>query len=328
MANNNFTVKFWGVRGSYPTPGPQTMHYGGNTACVEVRAGGHTIILDAGTGIIPLGRELTTRGRQTGQPVRALILFSHLHHDHTQGFPFFVPAYNPGTRLYIYGPGASEQALEEQLARNQTPPAFPITLRDMHAAREIRAIGELDSIVLDENGLRLTRAGGSTPPEAVLIRLMKSYSHPGGVYFYRIEWRGHSLVYATDTEGYVGTDRRLAAFAHGADLLIHDAQYSPEHYRGLNGWASTQGFGHSTPQMACEAALAAGVQRLALFHHDPNYDDETVHDLEEQAQAIFKPTFSAREGLELTLAVEQAAVLVGEKHRAEVLGQQVGRLVD
>ena len=323
MTNENFTIKFWGVRGSYPTPGPQTMHYGGNTACVEVRAGGQTIILDAGTGIIPLGRELAARARQSGQPVRALILFSHLHHDHTQGFPFFAPAYNPGAALRLYGPGASEQALEELLARNQTPPAFPITLRDMHAAREIRAIGEMECIVLDENGIRLAR-GGATSPEAVVIRLMKSYSHPGGVYFYRIEWRGRVLVYATDTEGYVGTDRRLVAFAHDADLLIHDAQYSPEHYRGLNGWASTQGFGHSTPQMACDAALAAGVHGLALFHHDPNYDDETVHDLEEQAQAVFPQAFAAREGLELTLPTQAPARPLAEKRSAEAVAQQVG----
>lgn len=324
MANDNFTIKFWGVRGSYPAPGPQTMRYGGNTACVEVRAAGHTIILDAGTGIIPLGRELSGRARQQGSGITPplLILFSHLHHDHTQGFPFFGPAYNPAAHLHLYGPGASEQALEELLARNQTPPAFPVTLRDMHAAREIRAIGELDRIVLDENGIRLTSGSGVNPLEAVVIRLLKSYAHPSGVYVYRIEWRGHSLVYATDTEGYVGTDRRLAAFAKGADLLIHDAQYSEQHYRGLNGWTSTQGFGHSTPQMACELASAAGVKRLALFHHDPNYDDESVHDLEEQAQAIFKAAFSAREGLEMTLAAQDTAVLTGEKPKVEVM---VGR---
>ncbi len=318
MANDNFTIKFWGVRGSYPAPGPQTMRYGGNTACVEVRAAGHTIILDAGTGIIPLGRELSARARQTGINPPLLILFSHLHHDHTQGFPFFGPAYNPATRLHLYGPGASEEALEELLARNQTPPAFPVTLRDMLAAREIRAIGELDRIVLDENGIRLTSGGGVNPPEAVVIRLLKSYAHPSGVYVYRIEWRGHSLVYATDTEGYVGTDRRLAAFAKGADLLIHDAQYSEQHYRGLNGWMSTQGFGHSTPQMACELASAADVKQLALFHHDPNYDDESVHDLEEQAQSIFKASFSAREGLEVTLAAQNTAVLAEEKSRVSV----------
>lgn len=322
MTHDNFTVKFWGVRGSHPTPGPQTVYYGGNTACVEVRAGGHTIILDAGTGIIPLGRELASRARQqtTAAIPPLLILFSHLHHDHTQGFPFFGPAYNPVARLHLYGPGTAEQALEELLSRNQTPPAFPVTLRDMNAAREIRAITEMDQILLDPNGIRLSRNGGGTSPETVVIRLMKSYSHPGGVYFYRIEWHGHALVYATDTEGYVGTDRRLAAFARGADLLIHDAQYSEEHYRGLNGWSATQGYGHSTPQMACDAAAAAGAKRLALFHHDPNYDDESVHDLEEQAQAIFKPAFTAREGMELQLAQDTAI-------RAEKQGR-VGLLVD
>ena len=326
MTNNNFTIKFWGARGSYPTPGPQTVYYGGNTACVEVRAGGHTIILDAGTGIIPLGRELAARARLGAgtAPLPVVILFSHLHHDHTQGFPFFGPAYNPAARLHLYGPGASEQALEELLARNQTPPAFPLTLRDMNAARDIRAISELDGIVLDESGIRLTRGGVSNSrsaersrrsPEAVVIRLMKSYAHPGGVYVYRIEWNGYSLVYATDTEGYVGGDRRLAAFAKGADLLIHDAQYSEQHYRGVNGWASTQGFGHSTPQMACETASAAGVKRLALFHHDPNYDDESVHDLEEQAQAIFPNAFSAREGLEIDLAAGTTPLVAGERLR-------------
>ena len=322
MAHNNFTVKFWGVRGSHPAPGPQTVHYGGNTACVEVRVAGHVIILDAGTGIIPLGRELVAQSRQHPgggiQPL--LILFSHVHHDHTQGFPFFAPAYNPVARLHLYGPGAAEQALEELLSRNQTPPVFPISLRDMNAAREIRTITELDRILLDENGIRLARAGANASAETVVIRLMKSYSHPGGVYFYRIEWRGRTLVYATDTEGYVGTDRRLAAFAKGADLLIHDAQYAEQHYRGLDGWMSTQGFGHSTPQMACEAAAAAGVQRLALFHHDPTYDDATIRQLEQQAQAIFPAAFAAREGLEVALTAH-APARAAEQRRAAQLAQ-------
>jgi ribonuclease BN (tRNA processing enzyme) len=154
-------------------------------------------------------------------------------------------------------------------------------------------------VLLDENGIRLMRGGAGNSPSAVVIHLMKSYAHPGNVYVYRIEWRGHSLVYATDTEGYVGGDRRLEAFAKGADLLIHDAQYSAEDYM------SKQGFGHSTPQMACEVARAAEVKRLALFHHDPAYDDESVHDLEEQAQALFGGAFSAREGLEVELSAER-----------------------
>lgn len=315
MTNNNLTVKFWGVRGSYPTPGPQTVYYGGNTACLEVRAGDHTIILDAGTGIIPLGRELSARARQSGRPLDALILFSHLHHDHTQGFPFFGPAYNPASQMHLYGPGASEQALEELLARNQTPPAFPLTLRDMNATRDIRTIRDMDTILIDENGIRFIRGVGPTSPEAVVVRLMKSYAHPGGVYVYRIEWRGRSLVYATDLEGYVGGDRRLAAFAKGADLLIHDAQYSQEQYYGLKGQMPTQGFGHSTPQMACEIASTAGARRLALFHHDPNYDDESVHDLEEQAQALFSGAFAAREGLEIDLGAAASPVLAERQAR-------------
>jgi phosphoribosyl 1,2-cyclic phosphodiesterase len=308
--NTNFTVKFWGVRGSHPTPGPQTVFYGGNTACVEIRAGEQTIILDAGTGLIPLGRDLLARARQSGQSVQATLLFSHLHHDHTQGFPFFAPAYHPASRLRLYGPGASEHALEEVLAHNQTPPAFPVTLREMHAALEIRAITDMDVILLDESGARLTRGGGQTPPDAVAIRLMKSYAHPGGTYAYRVTWRGTSLVYATDTEGYVGSDRRLAAFAKSADLLIHDAQYSEEDY------AQKQGFGHSTPRMAAELARLAGVQQLALFHHDPGYDDESVHDLEEQAQAVFKSTFAAREGLALELAAQKQPALTEQRHKS------------
>jgi phosphoribosyl 1,2-cyclic phosphodiesterase len=294
-------VKFWGVRGSYPTPGMGTVTFGGNTACVEICAGQHTIILDAGTGIIPLGRELARRAMQEKKAVQAVLLFSHLHHDHTQGFPFFGPAYNPASRLHLFGPGASEQALEELLEHNQQPPAFPVTLRDMNSAKEFRSLQETDVILVDEAGVRLTR-GAVESAGSLSIRLMKSYAHPGGVYIYRIEWRGRSIVYATDTEGYVGGDRRLINFSRNADLLIHDAQYSEAHYRGqLTGLPSTQGYGHSTAQMACETALAAGVKRLALFHHDPNYDDEALLGLEKQAQAVFPRTFSAREGFEVEL---------------------------
>src|SRR5512145_2042838 len=106
--NNPFTIKFWGVRGSYPVPGCGTVGYGGNTSCVEVKINGYTIIFDAGTGIIGLERELAARARKEGKPIEATILFSHLHHDHTQEFPFFGPAYHPTAQLHLYGPGASE----------------------------------------------------------------------------------------------------------------------------------------------------------------------------------------------------------------------------
>ncbi|MCG2786991.1 MAG: MBL fold metallo-hydrolase [Anaerolineae bacterium] len=305
-------VKFWGVRGSYPTPGQDTVAFGGNTACVEIRAGEHVVILDAGTGIIPLGRDLSRRATQQKRSVEAILLFSHLHHDHTQGFPFFGPAYNPASHLHLFGPGASEQALEDLLAHNQQPPAFPVTLRDMSAAKEIRSLTETDLISVEADGVRLVR-NGDHAASGLVIRLLKSYAHPGGVYIYRIEWRGQSVVYASDIEGYVGGDRRLMAFARGADLLIHDAQYSEAHYRGQRpGLPATQGYGHSTPQMACEMALAAGVRQLALFHHDPNYDDATLLDLESQARGLFPATFSAREGLEVSVSDERMPVAVAQ----------------
>jgi phosphoribosyl 1,2-cyclic phosphodiesterase len=286
-----FTVRFWGVRGSYPAPGKNTVRFGGNTSCVEVRAGKHIIILDAGTGIIPLGQELA----RTNQ-LNATILISHLHHDHTQGFPFFVPAYMPNAQLHIFGPTTAAETLDT----NQSPRTFPIRLNEMNATKEICSLREIDTLTLDSSGVRVDAS--SSDPDPVTVKVYRSHAHPGGVYVYRIDYRGRSLVYATDIEGYVGCDRKLAAFARVADLLIHDAQYSEEHYRGqLTGLPSTQGYGHSTLQMACELANAAGVRELVLFHHDPNYADETVAGLEVRARSVFPSVRAAYEGLVISL---------------------------
>lgn len=295
-------VKFWGVRGSYPTPGEATVKFGGNTACVEVRAGERTLILDAGTGIIPLGQDLARRARAAERPLEAALFFSHLHHDHTQGFPFFLPAFLPSTRLHIFGPGATPETLEWVLETNQSPATFPVSLRDMAAWMEIRSVRETEVIVWDADGVRLAESGRGVSDEAVVVRIHRSYAHPGGVYIYRIQWRGKSVVYATDTEGYVGGDRRLAQFARDADVLIHDAQYCEEHYCGQRaGFPSTQGYGHSTVTMACELAAAAEVDRLALFHHEPAYDDAMVAELEAVAQTLFAESVAAREGMEIKL---------------------------
>jgi ribonuclease BN (tRNA processing enzyme) len=141
----------------------------------------------------------------------------------------------------------------------------------------------------------------------------RSHAHPGGVHVYRIDYRGRSLVYATDIEGYVGGDRKLAAFARSADLLIHDAQYSEEHYRGqIAGLPSTQGYGHSTPQMACELAHAADVRELVLFHHDPNYADETVAGQEVRARSVFPNVCAAYEGLVINIALTPTPLPLGE----------------
>jgi len=293
-------VKFWGVRGSHPTPGAGTVKYGGNTACVEIAAGDKTLVLDAGTGIIPLGRDLVRSAIAQKRSLEVTLLVSHLHHDHTQGFPFFAPAYIPNAKMNIFGPGVSPETLEKVLENNQSPSTFPVGLREMASSKDIRSLHETQVIVWDESGVRITEAGTKLDDEALVVRIHRSYAHPGGVYAYRVTWRGWSIVYATDTEGYVGTDGKLVHFARGADLLIHDAQYTEAHYRGkMAGFPSTQGYGHSTVTMACEVAAAAEVGKLILFHHDPAYDDSMIDGIEREARAQFENTLAAYEGLTL-----------------------------
>lgn len=293
-------IKFWGVRGSYPTPGAGTVKYGGNTACVEVQAGDGTIVLDAGTGIIPLGRELARR-----RELEVMLLFSHLHHDHTQGFPFFVPAYMPSAKLHIFGPDGTHESLKNVLEHNQSSETFPVSLRDMASSKDIQSVRESQIIVWDETGVHVAESGVDVGDDAVVVRIHKSYAHPGGVFVYRIAWRDKSLVYATDTEGYVGSDKRLVAFAKDTDVLIHDAQYSDEHYWGARaGFPSTQGYGHSTVSMACEVAASARVGELVLFHHDPAYTDAMVAEMENVAKDKFGNAQAASEGSEIVLRSE------------------------
>lgn len=307
MMNEEMKIKFWGARGSYPTPGAGTIKYGGNTACVEINAGGRTIILDAGTGIIPLGRELARRSAFERRGLELLVLFSHLHHDHTQGFPFFVPAYLPNARLHIFGPGGTSETLKNILEHNQSAETFPVSLNDMAAAKNIQSVHESQVIVWDEEGIRVVGSGNRLNEDAVIICIQKSHAHPGGVHIHRISWRGKSVVYATDTEGYIGMDRRLVAFARNADVLIHDAQYSEEHYRGqLAGFSATQGYGHSTANMAAEVAASAETGELVLFHHDPAYSDNMVAAQENTAKEIFPESRAAYEGLEVNLITDSA----------------------
>jgi len=303
--SNEMKVRFWGVRGSYPAPGAGTVKYGGNTPSVEVQAGNRTIILDAGTGIIPLGRELA----RTKRANEILLLLSHMHHDHTQGFPFFVPAYLPNAKLHIYGPDGTHETMKNVLERNQSSETFPLGLRDMASSKDIQAVRESQVIVWDEDGVRVAESAVGLSDEAVVIRIHKSYAHPGSVFVYRITWRGRSVVYATDTEGYVGTDKRLVKFAKDADVLIHDAQYLDEHYWGqLEGFPATQGFGHSTVTMACEVARAAEAGQLILFHHDPAYSDDMIAGMDASAKAQFGEAQAAYEGLEILLRNENMSV--------------------
>jgi phosphoribosyl 1,2-cyclic phosphodiesterase len=276
----SLTVRFWGVRGSVPAPGPRTAAVGGNTSCVEVRCGSETIVLDAGTGLRNLGERLLASGR----PVAASILVSHVHWDHIQGFPFFAPLFRPGTELTLYG-HPDQGSLESAMQRQMNAPNFPVQLGAVPAG-------------LSYGDIVLGRpfAVGSAVVRAARL------NHPGGVIAYRIEYDGRALVFATDTEHYGDRiDRELVALAEGADLLIYDAQYTPEEYAGVIGGAR-QGWGHSTWVEGIRVARATGVGSLVLFHHDPAHDDAAISAIERAARTVMPGTVAAREGLEIHLA--------------------------
>ncbi len=229
-----FLVRFWGARGSYPTPGPDTVRHGGNTSCIEVLVGSHILILDAGSGLIRLGEDLLRRTK--GRPLHLSLLITHAHGDHLIGFPFFAPLFDGHTTIDFFGPSL---------------------------------------------------AG---------VYIKYTQSHPlNGAILYRIEYAGRRLVYATDVEWREHYDPEFLAFAEGADLLIHDAQYSIEDY------PQKQGFGHSTIEMATGVATATNVRELILFHHDPTYDDAKLDAMEAMAQTYFAHTRSACEGMEIDL---------------------------
>ncbi len=303
MASHDLWVRFWGVRGSYPVPGEKTLRYGGNTACVEIRTAEHVIILDAGTGIIGLGQELANRqalGKSTDRAVTLLI--SHTHHDHIQGLLFFRPLFKSDSTLYVYGPRTFSEELQETLARMLQPQYSPVPLEEMNAKKLILSLNNSDLIWFPADAsspeVRANDQPFSPANGDLVVRTMRSYAHPkDGVYIFRVEYKGRSVIYATDTEGYSGGDARLIRFSKDADLLIHDAQYDEEEYRSEE--APRQGFGHSTIRMAATVAEKAGVKQLALFHHDPLHDDDKIALMEATARGYFQNTVAAYEGLEL-----------------------------
>ncbi len=272
------SVKFWGVRGSCATPGVEFARFGGNTPCIEVRAGATTLILDAGTGIRRLGQSLLAKGK-----VDVTLLLSHVHWDHIQGLPFFAPLYVPGTRIHVAG-GANPMPLRDCLHRQMSAPNFPVDLRDVAATLTFFEMRDRQRAVLGDAEVTAVRA-----------------NHPDGVYAYRIEHKGRSIVYATDTEHYSCVDKRLLSLCKDADVLIYDTQYLPEEYSGERGM-SRIGWGHSTYEAAATLAQAANVRELVLFHHDPERTDEQVIALEARAQALFASSKAAFEGMELSLA--------------------------
>ncbi|HEX2481715.1 MAG TPA: response regulator, partial [Methylomirabilota bacterium] len=271
-------VGFWGTRGSIAAPGPATTVYGGNTACVELRSGPDILVFDAGTGIRELGLALAQEFRDRALTVHLFI--SHTHWDHIQGFPFFVPAYAPGTTLHIYGSAGQGRSLEGILSGQMQSDYFPVSLGDLVSSIQVHEYrGEAFRI-------------GETRVSATYL------NHPGMTLGYRVERAGKSVVYATDHEPYRATlevgskrgeagkqfgrvlDDAFVSFVNGAGLYIGEAQYTDAEYPAKIGW------GHSSLSATVEVALQASVKALALFHHDPMHGDEVVAGMEALAKEL------------------------------------------
>lgn len=304
-----FKIKFRGVRGSYPVANGEFLKYGGNTSCVEVRVGGHLIILDAGTGLISLGNELMQQYIESGTtlsdrtPIKCTILLSHIHLDHIQGFPFFRPCHLASTKMSLLGGVGYNETLEQELAKLLFTKSFPLDLGDIAADLKIMDLNETNYIIF-KNGenpevIRVNDLkDGDYTENDVVITCYKSYAHPqNGVFVYKITYKGKSLVYATDKESYPGGDKKLIKFAKDCDLLIHDAQYSTEDYLSI--YVPKQGFGHSTFEMALDCKQQIGAKQLVFFHFDPTYNDEKLNLLAEEYAA--DDAIFAYEGLEINL---------------------------
>ncbi|HET7876520.1 MAG TPA: response regulator [Methylomirabilota bacterium] len=285
-------IRFWGTRGSLAKPGPSTVRYGGNTSCVEVRApDGTLIVLDCGTGAHDLGQALLASGER---PISGHLFITHTHWDHIQGFPFFAPLFDPGNEWHVYAPQGLGQRLEDTLAGQMAYTYFPVNLVQLGATIHYHELAEGS---FDIGSVRVTT---------------RFLNHPGLAMGYRLEAAGVSMVYATDHEPHsrhlgeaMGAndtiapvhreDQRHVEFLAGADLVIHDAQYTLEEYPKKVTW------GHTPAERAVDFACAAGVRRLALFHYDPLRTDEALDRLLEVCRQRAK---TGGGGLEVIAAAE------------------------
>lgn len=305
-----FKVKFRGVRGSYPIADKDFLQYGGNTSCIEVNVNGHLIILDAGTGLINLGNELMQRYLASGltpqerTPINATVLISHIHQDHIQGFTFFRPLHIPSSTINVFGNVNYNETLSDELANLLFGKSFPLDLGDIAGNLNIRDLNETEGIILrhGESPIvkRIENDDEKPQDDDVLITCYRSYAHPQeGVYVYKISYKDKVMVYATDKESYLGGDKKLANFARGCNLLIHDSQYTTDDY--LNSYVPKQGYGHSTFDMAIECKNQVGAEKLVFFHLDPEYNDEKLNIIKEHYKDLGESAILAYEGLEIDL---------------------------
>lgn len=279
-------ARVWGCRGSLAAPGPETVRYGGNTSCLEVRLGdGRLIVLDAGTGIRTLGMKLAE-----DLPARVDLLLTHLHLDHVEGLGFFAPLWDADTELHIWGPASPLKPLEDRLATLLSPPLFPVHLADIPSRPIFHDVPDTE-----------WRIGGA-------VLSAQYISHPGPTVGFRIEEDGRTLAYMPDHEPALGVDDLTAVspewisgygVAAGVDVLFHDSQYTEEEYARRVGW------GHSSTEHVVTFALITKVARLLLFHHDPLHSDADLEQMLVLARELWGPEGDgpelAHEGMEIEL---------------------------
>lgn len=280
--SNQFTVEFWGVRGSIPTPGKETVRYGGNTACVEIKVGGKRLIFDGGTGLRALGKRLLAQ-----TPVEAHLFFTHTHWDRIQGFPFFIPAFVPDNHFHIYGAmGLNGASIKQRLTDQMLRPHFPVPLQMMQSNLTFHNISPGEVITLDD----------------VVVETI-SLNRPNSALGFRVTWNGHSVVYATDTEhSPERIEQSLGYLASQADVLIFDAVYADHTYYDPN---AASGVWQPDAWLASiEVAIAADVKQVIVFHHDPDHEDDLLDKVEAEVQSRFSNVQLAREGMVLQIYKE------------------------
>jgi phosphoribosyl 1,2-cyclic phosphodiesterase len=270
-------VKFWGVRGSTPTPQAGNLRYGGNTSCVEVRFGDSLYIFDCGTGFRSLGQHLENEAN--GKPISAHIFVSHFHWDHIQGIPFFRPLYENVQNQFAFHSSRRTRSLQRVMEEQMASPYFPVNTSEMKAARNFYDIEE-----------------GQTSLDDATMRALW-LNHPQGCMGFRLETKDGTLVYATDNEpGDEVFDKNVRKLAEGADVLIYDSQYLPEEYE-----ARRRGWGHSHWREAVNIVMQSGAKELVLFHHDPDHDDTMIDKVVQDARNYYPRVRAAAEGMEITV---------------------------
>ena len=273
-------VKFWGVRGSTPTPQAENMRYGGNTSCVEVRVGEQLYIFDCGTGFRVLGQQLRDEFGEKKLPLSAHVFISHFHWDHIQGIPFFRPLYDRADSQFLFHCSSRTRSLKQVMDEQMASPYFPVNLSQMQAQQKFYDI-DIGRLSLEDG-----------------VQIQTSWlNHPQGCMGFRMETKDGVLVYATDNEpGDAAFDKSVRKLAEGADVLIYDAQYLPEEYA-----AEKHGWGHSHWREAVNVVMESGAKELVLFHHDPDHTDVVIDKIVHDARNYYPKVRAAAEGMEIRI---------------------------